>query len=116
LRGEILAAANVCEGDVVVEIGCGKGPLLTSLADAVGAGGRVIGIEPQRTLARLAEERVVGWGGRCEIRVERATETTLADGLADACIAQTVLCHVQQPERDATLARMMGLTRVGGRS
>jgi SAM-dependent methyltransferase len=75
-----LAVADVGDGDTVVEVGCGTGPLLTPLADAVGAGGRVIGVEPQPVLARVAGERM---GDRCEIRVESGSETALPDGIAD---------------------------------
>jgi cyclopropane fatty-acyl-phospholipid synthase-like methyltransferase len=61
LREEILAVADVRAGNTVVEIGCGTGPLLASLADAVGAGGRVIGIEPQPVLAGVAREAGRRW-------------------------------------------------------
>jgi ubiquinone/menaquinone biosynthesis C-methylase UbiE len=115
LRGEIVAAANVGEGDTVIEIGCGTGPLLAALAEAVGPRGRVIGIEPQPVLARFARKRLAPLGDRCEIRVERGAETFLTDGIADACVAQTVLCHLPPSEREATLERMIRLTRPGGR-
>jgi ubiquinone/menaquinone biosynthesis C-methylase UbiE len=115
LREEILALARPRPGDTAVEIGCGTGPLLAELAEAVGEGGRVIGVEPQPVLARAARERVSSIGDRCEVRVERGAETTLADGIADVCVAQTVLCHVPEGEREATLDRMIRLTRRGGR-
>ncbi len=98
-----------------MEIGCGTGHLLESFAGAVGPAGRLIGIEPQPVLARAARERLAPLGDRCEIRVEYGNETTLADGIADACVAQTVLCHVPSPEREETLRRMARLTRPGGR-
>jgi SAM-dependent methyltransferase len=115
LREEILAAADVRAGETVVEIGCGTGPLLPKLVEAVGPDGRVIGIEPEPTLAGIARERMAEVADRCEIRVERGSDTTLADGIADVCIAQTVLCHLPPPELQATLARMQELTRAGGR-
>ena len=111
LRAEIVAETRLGPGDTVVEIGCGTGPLLLSLAEAVGPGGRAIGIEPQPVLARFAQERL---GERAEVRVERGSETALADGIADACVAQTVLCHLPPPEREATIGRMLRLTRAGG--
>jgi SAM-dependent methyltransferase len=66
-------------------------------------------------LARAARTRLAPLGDRCEIRVERGTETTLPDGIADVCIAQTVLCHLPEAEGEATLARLLRLTRRGGR-
>jgi ubiquinone/menaquinone biosynthesis C-methylase UbiE len=115
LRAEILAAADVRVGQVVVEIGCGTGPLLPALVEAVGPSGGVIGIEPQPMLASVARERTASEGDRCEIRVETGSETALGDGAADVCIAQTVLCHLPEHVRQATLARMLRLTRTGGR-
>jgi ubiquinone/menaquinone biosynthesis C-methylase UbiE len=115
LREEILAAADVHAGNTVVEIGCGTGPLLPALIERVGAKGQVVGIEPQPVLARVARERMTQISDRCEIRVERGDETALPDNFADVCIAQTVLCHLPAPEREATLARMVRLTRSGGR-
>jgi ubiquinone/menaquinone biosynthesis C-methylase UbiE len=115
LREEILALARPGTGDTAVEIGCGTGPLLAQLAEAVGEAGRVIGIEPQPVLARAARRRITPVAERCEIRVERGIETTLADGIADVCVAQTVLCHLPEAECEGTLARMLRLTRRGGR-
>jgi hypothetical protein len=47
--------------------------------------------------------------------VARGARAGLPDAVADACVAQTVLCHVPSPEREQTLARMIVLTRPGGR-
>jgi ubiquinone/menaquinone biosynthesis C-methylase UbiE len=115
LRREIVAAASPQAGDTVVEIGCGTGPLLPALLEAVGSTGRVIGVEPQPELARVARDRVAPFGDRCEIRVERGADLTLREGSADICIAQTVLCHLPARERRTTLDRMIRLTRAGGR-
>ena len=64
LRAGILAAARLRPGQVAVEVGCGTGPLLAGLADAVGPTGRVLGVEPQPTLARIAARRL---GGRAAV-------------------------------------------------
>ena len=115
LREEILAIARLQPGHTVVEIGAGTGPLLPALAAAVGAGGRVIAIEPQPVLARFARERLSGLAARTEVRVERGEASTLDDATADVCIAQTVLCHLPPTLRSATLESMLRLTRSGGR-
>jgi ubiquinone/menaquinone biosynthesis C-methylase UbiE len=112
LRAEIVAAAGLEAGNTVVEVGCGTGTLLLELAEAVGPDGHAVGIEPQPVLARHARERLGELG---EVRVEAGSETALADGIADACVAQTVLCHLPPPVREATIARMVRVTRPGGR-
>jgi hypothetical protein len=57
VRAGILAAAALRPGQVAVEVGCGTGPLLAGLAEAVGPSGRVLGVEPQSMLARIAARR-----------------------------------------------------------
>ena len=65
LRAGIVAAARLRPGQVAVEVGCGTGPLLAGLADAVGPTGRVLGVEPQPTLARIAARRLAGRAAVC---------------------------------------------------
>lgn len=117
LRALIVEVAGLRAGQTVIEIGCGTGPLLPDLAAAVGPTGRVIGVEPQAVLAQFARDRLAqrGWAASSEVRTERAAATTLAPRSADLTIAQTVLIHVPSPEREATLEKMIALTRPGGR-
>ena len=117
LRREIMSLTGLRPGDTAVEIGSGTGVLMPELGAAVGPHGRVIGIEPQPVLARLARENLARRGLEtvCEVRTERGDLTTLADGIADTCIAQTVLCHLPSDARGKTLARMIRLTKKGGR-
>ena len=60
LRAGILAAARLRPGQVAVEVGCGTGPLLAGLADAVGPTGRVLGSSHSR---RWPGSRRAGWPG-----------------------------------------------------
>lgn len=117
LRETILDLAAVRPGQTVVEIGCGTGPLLHALAEAVGPTGRVIGVEPQPVLAEIARSRMAerGLADRVQILQERGAATSAAERSADLCIAQTVLCHLPAPDREATLDHMMRITRRGGR-
>ncbi|MFD2738981.1 methyltransferase domain-containing protein [Sulfitobacter aestuarii] len=50
-------------GEVIVDIGCGNGWLSADLARAVGARGRLIGIDPSREMRAAAAERCAdcGW-------------------------------------------------------
>jgi ubiquinone/menaquinone biosynthesis C-methylase UbiE len=116
LREEILAVARLRSGNTVIEVGSGTGVLLPQLAAAVGASGKVIGLEPQPILARFACERIERERitDRCKIHVERGEASTLPDGIADVCIAQTVLCHLPIAARNATIAQMIRMTRRGG--
>lgn len=114
LRAAAVAAAGLVPGDLAVELGCGTGPLLADLLPAVGPGGRVVGVDPQPTLVRLARDRfrdrpevsvAVGIGGRLPVR----------SGLAAACLAQTVLLHVPPADLAGTIVDMARVVRPGGR-
>ena len=112
LRGGILAAADLVPGQVAVEVGCGTGPLLAGLADAVGPTGRVLGIEPQPTLARIAADRL---GERATVCLGAGSALPVASGVADVAVAQTVLLHVPRAALPGTLAEMVRVVRPGGR-
>jgi ubiquinone/menaquinone biosynthesis C-methylase UbiE len=112
LRAGILAAADLRPGQVAVEIGCGTGPLLAGLADAVGPTGRVVGVEPQSTLARIAARRL---RGRAVVCLGTGATLPVASGVADVAVAQTVLLHIPRAALPGTLAEMVRVVRPGGR-
>jgi ubiquinone/menaquinone biosynthesis C-methylase UbiE len=117
LRAAILDAAALEPGATVVEFGAGTGPLLAELAHGVGPSGRVIALEPQPVLAKFARARIesLGLAEYVSVIEARGEDATLADGVADVCIAQTVMCHLADATRAATLAQMLRITRAGGR-
>ena len=112
LRAGIVAAASPRPGQVAVEVGCGTGPLLAGLADAIGPTGRVIGVEPQPTLARLAAHRL---GERATVCLGTGAALPVRSGVADVAVAQTVLLHVPRSALAGTLAEMVRVVRPGGR-
>jgi ubiquinone/menaquinone biosynthesis C-methylase UbiE len=112
LRADAVAAAQLAPGDVVVEVGCGTGPMLGDLADAVGPTGLVLGLEPQRTLARVAAQRL---GSRAALGLASGTALPVRDGVAAAALASTVLLHVPAAEQVAMLVEMARVVRPGGR-
>ena len=112
LRAGILAAARLRPGQVAVEVGCGTGPLLAGLADAVGPTGRVLGVEPQPTLARIAARRLAG---RAAVCLGTGAAVPVRSGIADLAVAQTVLLHVPRATLPKTLAEMVRVVRPGGR-
>ncbi len=55
--GAILSAANVAEGDTVLEIGPGKGVLTESLLSEVGKKGKVVAIEKDMRMIEFLQEK-----------------------------------------------------------
>jgi tRNA/tmRNA/rRNA uracil-C5-methylase (TrmA/RlmC/RlmD family) len=70
----LLAAVQPRPGEVVLDLYCGAGALTAALADAVGATGRVLGIESSRQGVADAQENLAGlpWAEVRRARVDAA--------------------------------------------
>lgn len=114
LRKRLVSLANLKQGDTAIEIGCGTGALLCGLARAVGEKGCAIGIEPQTVLAEAARARLDAENLQAIIKMESAERLSLESETADACLAQTVLIHLQPDILQSTLAEMTRVVRGDG--
>jgi SAM-dependent methyltransferase len=101
-------------GKSVLEVGCGNGVLLPRLAEAVGSGGRVVGIDHSEAFVAEAKARVDGAGFSNTVTVQRADAYHLPFPAAtfDAAHCERVLMHLESPS-DA-LAEMKRVVRPGG--
>jgi ubiquinone/menaquinone biosynthesis C-methylase UbiE len=74
------------QGATVLDVACGTGPVLGLLSQAVGAAGRVIGIEQCPEMMALARERVAALGLRNVTLVEATMEEAKTGGPIDAVL------------------------------
>jgi ubiquinone/menaquinone biosynthesis C-methylase UbiE len=114
LRQRVCQLAELQPGGYAVELGCGTGPLLAGLADAVGASGTVLGVEPQPVLAQRARARLDGHPA-VTVHTGPAQALPIADASADAVLAQTVLIHLTPATLDEVLAEARRVLKPGGR-
>lgn len=86
VRTEAIALLDLSAGDVVLDVGCGTGLSFEGLQRKVGAGGRIVGIEPSPDMLALARERVAQhrWEG-IELLEAFAADAPL-HGRADAAL------------------------------
>jgi len=98
-----------------LDVGCGVGLFALWLAEAVGAEGRVVGIEPSAERVEAARDLVGGArpGPRLEFRVGDATKIDAAGASFDWVWCGDVLHHVQDTSR--ALAEFARVVRPGGR-
>ncbi len=101
-------------GKSVLEVGCGNGVLLPRLAEAVGSGGRVVGIDHSEAFVAEARARVDTAGFAATVTVQEADAYHLPflEGTFDTAHCERVLMHLEEP--GAALAEMKRVVRPGG--
>ena len=106
-------AAGIEKGARIVDIGCGPGLPLLQLAEAVGAEGRVVGVD-QSAEARETAMTLAADLPHVEIREGDAAATGLPAGEWDVVHMRHVLLH-NGPRIGEILAHAAELLRPGGR-
>ncbi len=111
LRSWVLSALAVRPGERAADIGSGTGEQVRLLAEAVGAHGEAIGVEPDAGMRAEAARRAAGTAATF---VEGdATALPFEDASVDVVTCERLFQHLREPERAATeIARVL---RPGGR-
>lgn len=107
---DLLAAAA---GERVLDVGSGTGYLVASIADAVGPGGAVLGVDPSAPMNALAAARNAD---RPQVRIVEGHALALPcpDGAFDAAVSTQVYEYVE--DIGAALAELHRVLRPGGRA
>ena len=105
-------ALHLAEDETVVDIGCGNGLLTEEISRAVGATGRVIGIDPSDDMRAPATRRCAAIP-TVEIKDGLADALPLQDGEADKAVAVQVLEYL--PDIPAAIGEAHRVLRKGGR-
>lgn len=110
-----LGLLELTPGGAVLDVGCGTGPELSSLAEIVGVEGRVVGLERSTALLDAARRRGRAGAqmGRIELVPGDAGALPFGAGEFDACRADRTLQHVELPE--LAIGEMVRVARPGGR-
>ena len=108
VRTAAIAAAGIGPGMTVADVGTGTGFLAEA---AVARGARVIGVDISEGMLAQVSGRLRG--RPFEGRHTDGSELPLADGEADAVLANMFLHHAEDPP--ATIARMARALKPGGR-
>jgi SAM-dependent methyltransferase len=95
-EARILSSVGLGDAGSVLDIGCGSGANLERLAESA-PGARLVGVEPDERLRKLASERVA----RAEVLAGSAEALPLADGSVEFATARYVFQHLADPERAA---------------
>lgn len=112
-RAEVLALLAAQPGERVLDIGSGPGFLVASLADAVGAGGAVHGVDKSAPMNAAARE-VIATRPWARIDDGDASELPYPDGSFDVAVSTQVYEYVADIPR--ALAELRRVLRPGGRA
>jgi SAM-dependent methyltransferase len=104
---------ELARGQSVLDVGCGTGPELPGLAEIVGPGGRVVGLDRSAALLEVARGRELAGRGPTELVLGDAAALPFGDGEFDACRADRTLQHLAEPV--TALEEMVRVTRPSGR-
>lgn len=114
LNSTLVAASGARPGDVVLDVGCGPGIFAGRLTDAVGPGGRVVGIDPSAPMVEYAS-RHAGRAANCRFVLTPAQSLDLPDGEFDVVTSTFAMHHIPEAYRETALAQMYRVLRPGGR-
>jgi ubiquinone/menaquinone biosynthesis C-methylase UbiE len=107
-----LRSTGLAEGMAALDAGCGPGLITAMMADMVGAGGSVVGLDMSDQ--RLAQARSLCSSlPQCRFVQADVGQTGLAEGSFDYVWSQFVFEYLKAPEQ--ALAELIRVTRPGGR-
>ncbi len=112
LRRRAVALLRLRPGESVLDVACGTGLSLPLLVEAVGASGRVVGVEVSPDMICRARLRVAAAGWENVTLVEAPMETAPIEPVVDAVLFNYTHDVLQSP---AALANIFARVRPGGR-
>lgn len=114
-RRAYLDLLGIREGDRVLDVGCGSGVVTRAIAQRVGPGGRVVGLDPSEALLTVARQiaDASDVGSRIDFKAGGALHLPFPDASFDAAIAVTVLAHMHDGVR--AIPELVRVVRPGGR-
>jgi ubiquinone/menaquinone biosynthesis C-methylase UbiE len=107
------ALLGVCEGQHVLDVGCGTGEDAQTLARLVGPGGRVVAVDSSQVMIAAANKRAENRGLPLQFLPADAHHLDFADNTFDACRCDRSFMHLENPGQ--ALREMVRVARPGGR-
>ncbi|MBI5462996.1 MAG: methyltransferase domain-containing protein [Gammaproteobacteria bacterium] len=114
-RRETLRHAALAPGERVLDVGCGTGVLTRLAAEAVGATGYVVGIDPGPRMLAEARRTSAASAARIEFRLAAIEALPFGDASFDAVLSSLMLHHLPPDMKRAGLKEVYRVLKPGGR-
>ncbi|HLW02543.1 MAG TPA: methyltransferase domain-containing protein [Ktedonobacterales bacterium] len=115
VRRAIADLAQVGPGDAALDVGCGPGDLALVLAERVGPGGMVAGIDASPEMIARARQKARRRGQSVDFRNEPVEALTFADASFDTVVSSFVVHHLPGNLRRQAMASIARVLKPGGR-
>src|SRR5438132_4273234 len=113
-RRAILQALDLRPGERVLDVGSGPGFLAADMAVAVGASGRVRGVDISETMVAISQRRCADLP-HVEFQIGDATRLPFPDGGFDVAVSTQVYEYLSDGDVTTALAELHRVLRLGGR-
>lgn len=101
-------------GDDVLEVGCGTGTLTLAVAQRVGTGGKVHGVDIAPEMIRVASRKNARVGSPVHFQVGQIDRLPFADGALDVVICSFMIFHMPDEVRQRGLREIFRVLRTDG--
>jgi ubiquinone/menaquinone biosynthesis C-methylase UbiE len=114
IKGALVGQLELADGHRVLDLGCGTGTLAIMIKSA-SPGTKVIGLDGDEEVLRIAEQKAEHGGVRIEWRRGMSFEPPFPDGSFDRIVSSLLFHHLSRDDKLRTLARARSLLAKGGR-
>jgi ubiquinone/menaquinone biosynthesis C-methylase UbiE len=114
LRRRMADAAEVKPGDAVLDVGCGTGDLALVLAERVGPGGTVSGIDASPEMIARARQKARRQGASIDFRNEPVQALSFPDHVFDRVVSSLAFHHFPADIKPQALANIARVLKAGG--
>lgn len=112
-KAMLLDAASIKNGESVLDIGCGTGTLLMTIADRAPAA-KLTGLDADPNILAIADRKLRVKRIDSELVEGRSTDTPFADATFDHVVSTLFFHHLAPADRQATISEIHRVLRPGG--